>query len=110
MGKKNNVPDLDDELLIEMTDEEGNTYYYVEEFIVPVGEERYAFLSPVHDEEHECCHDDDCDCDCDCEDEIIIAKIVEEEGEEIYVEPTDEEFMRVQEEYERLVQEDAEDE
>lgn len=92
----------DDDFLIEMTDEDGNVFYYVEEMIIPVDGENFALLVEVHD---------DCDCgdDCDCEDDVIIAKIVvNADGEEEYVEPTDEEFDKVQAAYEKLL--DAEDE
>ena len=92
---------LDDDFYIEMTDEDGNVFYYVEEMIIPVDGENFALLVEVHD--------DDCDDDCDCEDDVIIAKIVvNDNGEEEYVEPTDEEFDKVQAAYEKLL--DAEDE
>lgn len=93
---------LGDDFYIEMTDEDGNVFYYVEEMIIPVDGENFALLVEVHD---------DCDCgdDCDCEDDVIIAKIVvNADGEEEYVEPTDEEFDKVQAAYEKLL--DAEDE
>ncbi|MCR5833314.1 MAG: DUF1292 domain-containing protein [Selenomonadaceae bacterium] len=136
---KNKVNDIpEDDFLIEMTDEDGNTFYYVEEMIIPVGEENFALLVEVkpeddddeecechhghkhgqgccHDDEecnHEhkhggCCHDEDeCDCGCD-DDDVIIAKIVvNEDGEEEYVEPTDEEFELVQQAYEKLMDEE----
>lgn len=92
---------LDDEesLVVEMTDEEGNVYYYVEEMIIPVGNEKYALLVAVEPEEHE--HDEDCDCD---DNDVIIAKIIlNEQGEEEYIEPTDEEFEKVQAAYEKLM-------
>ena len=93
---------LDDDFLIEMTDEDGNVFYYVEEMIIPVDGENFALLVEVHD-------DCDCDDDCDCEDDVIIAKIVvNADGEEEYIEPTDEEFAKVQDAYEKLL--DAEDE
>ncbi len=120
MAKNNQVKDFennqeeffDDEegILVEMTDEEGNVYYYAEEMIIPVGDERFAILVEVHndeDEEHEHhCHCGECeDEDCDCGD-VIIAKIVlNEDGEEEYIEPTDEEFEAVQDAYEKLMYE-----
>lgn len=102
MNDNRNEEFLDDDFLIEMTDEDGNVFYYVEEMIIPVDGENFALLVEVHD---------DCDCgdDCDCEDDVIIAKIVvNADGEEEYVEPTDEEFDKVQAAYEKLL--DAEDE
>jgi len=96
---------LDDDFLIEMTDDKGNVFYYVEEMIIPVGDEKFALLVEVKDDEH----DEDCDCDCGCcDDDVVIAKIiVNEQGEEEYIEPTDEEFELVQAAYEKLLDEEA---
>ena len=101
---------LDEDILVEMSDDEGNVYYYAEEMVIPVNGENFAILVAVHDEdeehEHHChCHEDGGECDCD-DDEVIIAKIVlNADGEEEYVEPTDEEFDAVQDAYERLMYE-----
>ena len=102
MGKEEN---FDDDFLIEMTDEEGNVYYYVEEMIIPVGEENFALLVEVKDE-----HEHGAGCDFGCEDDdVIIAKIVlNEDGQEEYVEPTDEEFELVQAAYEQLLLDEEE--
>lgn len=92
---------FDDDVLIEITDDEGNVFYYVEEMIIPVDDENFALLVSVKDDEH--VHDDDCDCD----DDVIIAKIIiNANGEEEFVEPTDEEFEKVQEAYEKLLDEE----
>ena len=94
---------LDDDFLIEMTDDKGNVFYYVEEMIIPVGDENFALLVEVKDEEH----GEGCDCGCE-DDDVIIAKIiVNEDGEEEYIEPTDEEFEKVQAAYEKLLDEEA---
>ncbi|MBR4152817.1 MAG: DUF1292 domain-containing protein [Selenomonadaceae bacterium] len=104
MADKRNEENFDDDILIEMTDEEGNVYYYVEEMIIPVGDENFALLIEVKDDEHE--HEAGCDCGCE-DDDVIIAKIVvNENGQEEYVEPTDEEFERVQAAYEKLLDEE----
>ena len=98
--KKIAESDVNDEVVVEFTDEEGNTYLYVEEMIIPVNGERFAVLVSV--EPIECdCEDDDCDGeDFDC----VIAKIVvNENGEDEYIEPTDEEFDAVQEAYEKMM-------
>lgn len=100
---------FDDDVLIEMTDEEGNVFYYVEEMVIPVGGENFALLVEVKDEDCGdgcgCGHGDDCDCGCD--DDVIIAKIViNEDGEEEFIEPTDEEFEKVQAAYEKLLDEE----
>lgn len=103
---KSNEEIMDNDVLIEMTDEEGNVFYYVQEMIIPVGNENFAMLVEVKDDdEHE--HDCDCGCDCDYDDGVIIAKIViNEDGEEEFIEPTDEEFERVQEAYEKILDEE----
>lgn len=98
---------LDGDTLIEMTDEEGNVFYYVEEMVIPVGNENFALLVSTQKDKH--FHDDDCDCDCDSDDDVIIAKIIiNKDGEEEFIEPTDEEFERVQEAYEKLLGDEEE--
>lgn len=103
------MADMDQEVfegeIIEMHDEEGNTYLYHQEEIFIVDENKYAVLVPVEDE-HEHHH---CDCGCEHdEDEVaaIIAKIVvNEDGEEEYVDPTEEEFDAAVAAYDALVEE-----
>lgn len=108
MTDKHNAELLDDDIIIEMTDEDGNVYYYIQELIIPVGDEEYALLVEVKDDEHEHGAGCECGCDCDCDDDVIIAKIVvNANGQEEYIEPTDEEFEKVQEAYEKLL--DAEE-
>ena len=103
-----------EDVIVEMTDDEGNSYYYVEQMIIPVGDDRFALLVEVPDEEeHEHHHDHEgCECGCGCEDgDVIIAKIVtDENGEDIYVEPTDEEFEAVQKAYDELIDDEFDDE
>lgn len=98
------------DVVVEMTDEEGNSYFYTEEMIIPVGNDNYALLVEIHDHEGCDCEDgehkhDHEGCDCGCEDgDVIIAKIVKDEnGEDIYIEPTDEEFELVQKAYEEMI-------
>ena len=101
MDKREEI--LDDDFLIEMTDEDGNVFYYVEEMIILVDGENFALLVEVKDE-HE--HGEGCDCGCE-DDDVIIAKIVVNEyGEEEFIEPTDEEFEKVQEAYEKILDEE----
>lgn len=93
---------LDDDFVVEMTDEDGNVFYYSEELIIPVDGERYALLVEIKNDEHE--HG----CDCGCEDDdVVIAKIIiNADGQEEYIEPTDEEFDKVQAAYEKLLDEE----
>lgn len=105
--EKEDLEEMEDELVVVMTDEEGNEYYYREEMIVPVGDKQYAILIPIDE-------DEDCECDAGCgcsEDEVdvYIARIdTDENGEEIYVDPTDEEFEEVRKAYEELMVEEDE--
>ena len=97
MAKKNVEENFDDDILVEMTDTDGNVFLYSEEMIIPVDGENFALLIAIHEDDEEIFEDDD---------EVIIAKIIlNEDGEEEYVEPTDEEFERVQQAYEKLMDE-----
>ena len=116
MAKKNQQEEFFEEenfedIVVEMTDAEGNVYYYAEEMVIPVGDDNFAILVGIPNEDGE--HHHHCGCgECDCDDEdVIIAKIVlNEDGEEEYIEPTDEEFEAVQRAYEELMYEADEDE
>lgn len=106
MTEEKDMTNEDEDIVVVMTDEEGNEFYYREEMIIPVGEEKFALLVGIS-EEHEHEH---CDCGCEGEDEdVIIAKIVKNEaGEDEYIEPTDDEFDAVQKAYDAIM--DAEEE
>lgn len=98
--------DLDmDESVVVMTDEEGNEYYYREDMIIPVSDKRFAILVELLDEE--CCGEEDCECESD-EIDIFIARIDTEDGEDVYVDPTDDEFETVRQLYEKMVAEEEE--
>ena len=113
---KNTVPDTEEEgnLIVEMTDGEGNVFLYEEEMIIPVDDKKFALLVALpyeHDEQGYHYHEhDEHGCDCGCEEEdVIIAKIVtNEDGEEEYIEPTDEEFEMVQKVYNDFFSEEEE--
>lgn len=109
--KEKEILDEDADVIVEMTDEEGNSYYYREEMIIPVGDDKFALLIGVHDEEEEEEHAHSCGCGCGEHDEdVLIAKVVMgDDGEEEYVEPTDEEFDAVQRAYDALMDDEEED-
>ncbi|MGP1406749.1 DUF1292 domain-containing protein [Selenomonas sp.] len=109
--KEKEILEEDEDVIVEMTDEAGNSYYYREEMIISVGNDNFALLIGIHDEEEEHTHSCGCDCGCDEHDEdVLIAKIVTgEDGEEEYVEPTDEEFDAVQRAYDEIMDEEEED-
>lgn len=101
----------DDEIIVVMTDEEGNEYYYVQELILEVQGDKYALLVPTceEDEEEGHCHCHDHNHEEDDEDSAFFAKMVlDESGEEAYIEPTDEEFEAVLAAYEALMDEEDE--
>ena len=100
MNKNEDI--LDDDFVIEMTDDKGNVFYYVEEMIIPVDGENFALLVGINDE-----HCEGCDCGCEDEDVVIAKIVVNADGEEEYIEPTDEEFEKVQAAYERILDEEA---
>ena len=109
--KEKEILDEDADVIVEMTDEEGNSYYYREEMIIPVGDEKFALLIGIHDEEEEEEHAHSRGCGCGEHDEdVLIAKVVMgDDGEEEYVEPTDEEFDAVQRAYDALMDDEEED-
>ena len=85
----------DEDVIVVIENEEGEEQYYREEMIIPIGEDRFAVLielSASSEEES---------------DEATIAKIVaDENGEDIYTDPSDEEFDAVRRAYELLEEED----
>ena len=109
--KEKEILDEDADVIVEMTDEEGNSYYYREEMIIPVGDDKFALLIGIHDEEEEEEHAHSCGCGCGEHDEdVLIAKVVMgDDGEEEYVEPTDDEFDAVQRAYDALMDDEEED-
>lgn len=109
--KEKEILDEDADVIVEMTDEEGNSYYYREEMIIPVGDDKFALLIGIHDEEEEEEEEHAHSCGCGEHDEdVLIAKVVMgDDGEEEYVEPTDEEFDAVQRAYDALMDDEEED-
>ena len=90
----------DDDVIVVMTNEDGDECYYREEMIIPIGEERFAVLIALtasSEEELESAEEGD---------EATIAKNVTEDGEDIYTDPTDEEFDAVRRAYELLAEEE----
>ena len=107
--KEKDMLDDGEDLVVVMTDEDGNEFYYSEELIIPVGDDKYALLVAIEEDGEEA-HEHEHGCDCGCEEaDVVIAKIVKNaDGEEEYVEPTDEEFELVQKAYDEMM--DAEEE
>jgi len=100
----NDLDDLDNEpCVVVMTDEEGNEYYYREDMIIPVDDKRFAILVPI-DIEEECeCEDHACEC-CGSDVDAVIARIDKDaDGEDVYVDPTDEEYEQVIKAYDEII-------
>lgn len=99
--------EIEDELVVVVTDEDGNEFYYREEMILPVDGKKFAILVPLSNEGD--CEDESCDC-CEGDDtDVFVARIdIDENGEEVYVDPTDEEFDAVLSAYEEAVEEEDE--
>ena len=91
----------DEDVIVVMTNEDGDELYYREEMIIPIGEDRFAVLVALNvssEEDLENAEEGD---------EATIAKIVtDEDGEDIYTDPTDEEFDAVRRAYELLEDEE----
>ncbi|NCD08243.1 MAG: DUF1292 domain-containing protein [Negativicutes bacterium] len=93
----------DEEQIIVMSDDEGNEFYYREEMVIPLGDKNFALLIPI----------DECECDdeeCVCREEeneepdVYIARIdFDEDGEAVYLDPTEEEFEAVKTAYEEMM-------
>ena len=80
--------------------EEGSTVDYVQEMIIPVDGQDFALLLGIDDESEDGIRY------IDGEEDVIITKIVKgEDGEDIYVEPTDEEFAKVEAAYNKIMDE-----
>ncbi len=92
----------DEDVIVVMTNEDGDERYYREEMIIPIGEDRFAVLIALTaSSEEELAHAEEGD-------EATIAKIVTEDGEDIYTDPTDEEFDDVRRAYEEMLEEEEE--
>ena len=88
----------DQEAVVVITDEEVNETYYLEEMVIPMDQKNFALLTQIPGE-------DDTDPD-DEEDNVIIARVdFDENGEPVYLDPTDEEFEAVRKAYEEIMDE-----
>lgn len=93
------------ESIVVMSDDEGNERYYREEALFPVNDDTFAVLVELQlgsEGELEVLAE---------EPDVFMAKVVvDENGEETYIDPTDEEFQAALAAYEELFEEDDEDE
>ena len=88
----------DQEAVVVITDDEGNETYYLEEMVIPMDNKNFALLTQIPE-------DDDTDPD-DAEDNVIIARMdFDDNGDPVYLDPTDEEFEAVRKAYEEIMDE-----
>ena len=82
--------------VVVLTDEQGNESYFMEEMIIPYNGKSFAVLVAI---DEYCCEDED--------DYCIIARIdFDENGEAVYVGPTDEEYEAVAALYDQFCEEE----
>ncbi|MCH3951140.1 MAG: DUF1292 domain-containing protein [Acidaminococcus sp.] len=98
MTKEKDMMDTQDqEELVIITDEAGNETYYTEEMVIPVDNKNFALLVKAQADD-EAAEDDD--------DTVIIARMeFDENGEPLYLDPTDEEFEVVKKAYDAIMDE-----
>ena len=93
--------------VVVLTDEQGNESYFMEEMVIPYEGKNFAVLVSIDDD---CCEDEECDChdhEHEEEDYCIIARIdFDENGEAVYVGPTDEEYEAVAALYDEMCAEE----
>lgn len=101
--------DAEEVNVVVLTDEQGNESYFMEEMIIPYDGKNFAVLVGI---DEDCCEDEECEChhhehEEDDDDICIIARIdFDENGEAIYVGPTDEEYEAVAELYDQYCEEE----
>ena len=98
MSEDKNLMDVEEDgaIIVEFNDDAGNSLYYQQEMIIPVDGVDYALLVGVNVENETESDEDD-------EENVIIAKIVKDaNGEDEYVDLTDEEFAKVEKAYNEI--------
>lgn len=99
MAKNEAMEEDYEDIIVTFTDEEGDELLYRQEMIIPVNGDNYALLVGIEPDDEAMTYRDD-------EDNVIIAKIVkDDEGEDEYIDPTDEEFEAVQKVYNEMMDE-----
>lgn len=86
---------LEEVEVITVTGDDGQEEYYSVDVTIPYAGKEFAVLVPYSEEE-----------DSPAEGDAIIARLDEEDGETVYVAPTDEEFKAVLHAYDKLVEDE----
>lgn len=99
----NEMEEYEEEQIIEMLDDQGNKSYYLVDMIIPMEKNNFAVLVGVELDDKGNMKDVD-------EENMVISRVEFEDGEEVYVAPTDEEFEAVRDAYEKMMEEWDEEE
>ncbi len=104
MTEEQNLPEAEEqEQIVVITDEEGKETYFLEEMVVPVEGKSFAILVEIKGELEE----EEADEEDDEDENVIVARIdFDDQGEPLYVDPTEEEFKAFQVAYEALMAEE----
>lgn len=92
---------LDDDVIVEFEGEDGEILAYREEMVLTVGEDRFAVLVELTETSENAFEEG--------EDATIAKIITDENGKEVYIAPTDEEFDAVRRAYEELLEDEEEE-
>ena len=96
----NNENEDFEESVVSFTDEDGNEILYMQEMIIPVNGQDFALLVGIDDNNADGVRM------IDGEEDVVIAKIVKDEnGEDEYVEPSEEEYETVEKVYNEMMDE-----
>ena len=91
--------DEEDMPIIEMVDDNGEKAYYGVDMVIPMEKNNFAILVGIILDEKGDFKDVD-------EENVVISRIeFDENGEEVYVAPTEQEFEDVKEAYEKMLEE-----
>lgn len=103
------------EQIVVMTDESGNEFYYREDFVIPYDGKSFSLLVPIEVPEDEDADAEAADAEVsateeDDEPDVFIARVdFDDEGEAVYLDPTEEEFEAVKSIYEEMMNDSSED-
>ena len=90
--------ELEEVYVVTATDDDGNEVEYQEVQRIDLDGKTFSLLVEL------------CEDDCDCEGDAIIARVDTEDGEDVYVAPTDEEFEAANQKFDELLAACAEEE
>ena len=102
----NELNELEEVIIVTATDDDGNEVNYREKYRFELDGKVFALLVEVPDRDDDADFDDDGDADFDDDGDEILARVDMEDGEEVYVAPTDEEFEAANAELDRIFSEE----